>query len=128
MKKYFLSYNRDELLPIKDKQCNTLLVDLIAQQVSRSNEKVYFDNIAFLSLDKDIFDNIEKWMQDSDTVVLLLSNSNVFYGWTEKELLSAINYERPIYKISIKKFTKCYIKRRMHIKDIVERKSKKLKY
>ena len=128
MEKYFISYNRDEFSHLKNQKDGTLIVDLVSQRVTEGIERIYFDNIAFISLDKDIFDNINKWMKDENTTVIVVSDYNVFYGWTEKELISAINYERPIFQISIKKFIKFYVVKKMLLKDVISKKAKKLQY
>ena len=128
MEKYFISYNRDEFSHLKNQKDGTLIVDLVSQRVTEGIERIYFDNIAFISLDKDIFDNINKWMKDENTTVIVVSDYNVFYGWTEKELISAINYERPIFQISIKKFIKFYVDKKMLLKDVISKKAKKLQY
>lgn len=127
MEKYFLSYNRDELSHLKNEQ-NNLIVDMLSQQIANSKENIYFDNLDFISLDKEIFNNIEKWMQDKNTIVLIVSDYNIFYGWTEKEIISAINYEKPIFQISIKKFIRFYINKKMSFQDIIRKKARKLKY
>lgn len=125
----FFSYNRDELCPIKigDKALVDILGDTILNN-EKLKTKVYFDNIQFFELDKQISDNIENKMGQCNTIVLLVSDKKVFYGWTEKELILAIKNKRPIYRISIKKFIKYFIKKNYSFVKLINKYGKKCNY
>lgn len=127
MCKFFLSYNRDELCPLKDSRGNSI-IDKIGNEIKKREPTVYFDNLAFFELEPQIFTNIENIMSKEGTKVLLVSNNYIFYGWTEKEILSAIFHSAPIYVISVKKFIKFFIKKQWPFKTILEKKAKQIKY
>lgn len=127
MYKFFLSYNRDELCPLKDARGNSI-IGKIGEAIKTRDEPVYFDNLAFFQLDPQIFANIENIMSQEDVQVLLVSNNYIFYGWTEKEILSAISHSTPIYIIDVKKFIKFFLKKEWSFKEILEKKAKQIKF
>ena len=122
---FFLSYNRDEMCPLTDKK-GEHFVEKISDTIIKNNESIYFDNLDFKKLDKTIFENIEKIMNQENTKMLLVTNQSIFYGWTEREILSAIAHTVPIYKIKIKKFIKFFITKNWSISKIIDKKTKRI--
>ena len=112
---------------MKDSRGNSI-IDKIGNEIKKREPTVYFDNLAFFELEPQIFTNIENIMSKEGTKVLLVSNNYIFYGWTEKEILSAIFHSAPIYVISVKKFIKFFIKKQWPFKTILEKKAKQIKY
>ena len=103
----FLSYNRDELF--KDRNVETLIssILLMIEKSEKMGDSVYFDDLKNDGFtDPAIFDKIENFISQNDTVFLLVSDSPICYGWAEREILAAIQYKKPIKIISIRKFLK----------------------
>lgn len=124
---FFLSYNRDELSNRID-QNGVAYTKCISQIIKSNNERVYFDDIDFVELDTEIYKNILAFMQNTSTVVLLLTDETYYFGWTQTELFTAIENKRDIYIISIDIFFKYYIKKRKTMEWLVLHKAHKIRY
>ena len=117
------------MCPLKDAKGNSI-IDKIEEAIKTRNEPVYFDNLSFCQLDPQFNINMENIMSQKEkgVKILLVTNNYILYGWTEKEILSAILHSRPIYVIGVKKFIKFFIKKKWSFKTILEKKAEKIKY
>lgn len=116
----FISYNRDELLVGEDyKKIIEKIENLIKQD---SNAEVYFDNLTFDNFtDPEIFQNIEQFLNVEGTILVLISDSLMCYGWAQKEIRYARKIGREIRRINIKKFLRLLNRKRVSFKKIKRR-------
>lgn len=116
---YFLCYSRDELFKFVDEKEAVELIKHKISLVNSNNENVYFDDLKNDGITiPAIFANIEKFLSQEQTILILMSNSPICYGWAERELLKAIEFGKEIRIIRIDRLLKVLRKNSSTIEDI----------
>lgn len=126
----FISYNRDELSSlnkIKDlsgyvnKYWALMPERLFWHKPNPNNGSqtayVYFDELAEGPIKKEVEASMDSFLRISKddknandsqirAALLLVSDKQLFYGWTEKEIIKAMANDVPIFVVKVKKFFK----------------------
>ena len=116
---YFLCYSRDELFKFVDEKGAVELIKRKISLTNSNNENVYFDDLKNDGITiPAIFANVEKFLLQEQTILILMSNSPICYGWAERELLKAIELGKEIRIIRIDRLLKVLRKDSSTIEDI----------